>query len=59
MKNKFYTVPQLAEKLEVSIPYIYLEIKRGKLKNSVLANGRKIVFEHEVVRYLTTKGVEI
>jgi excisionase family DNA binding protein len=47
-----WTLPQLAQSLGVSVPFIRLEIKRGRLRAAHL--GRRVVLlDLEVRRYLT------
>jgi excisionase family DNA binding protein len=46
-----WTVEELARSLSVSVPFLRLEIKRGKLRATHL--GRRVVlFDNEVRRYL-------
>jgi excisionase family DNA binding protein len=47
-----WTLEELAESLSVSVPFLRLEIKRGKLRAAHL--GRRVVLlDSEVQRYLS------
>ena len=53
-----WTIEELARSLSVSVPFLRLEIKRGRLRAAHL--GRRVVlFDNEVRRYLAEAGDRI
>jgi excisionase family DNA binding protein len=52
------TVEELARSLSVSVPFLRLEIKRGRLR-AVHLGRRVVLFDKDVRRYLTEADEQI
>ena len=53
-----WTVEELARSLSVSVPFLRLEIKRGRLR-AVHLGRRVVLFDKDVQRYLTEADEQI
>ena len=53
-----WTLHELAESLSVSVPFLRLEVKRGRLKAAHLGR-RVVVLDTEVRRYLTEANAPV